>query len=132
MTDLKIQCNDGLTVKCHSIIVCAFCKYFKNLLISDIKTKETESKTIEFTLVNSTQMELILKFMYTKEFDVKLDDVISIWIMSDKLYLNDLQTECESLIEKNINNEIVGDLIKIAESINSKRIIESCKTFLNK
>jgi hypothetical protein len=44
--------------------------------------------------------------------------------------LVDLQQECENIIEKNINHDNIEIIQKIAESLNSKKIIEDCKIFL--
>jgi hypothetical protein len=84
---------------------------------------------IEINDVTEKQIKAILKYIYTREFDVETIDVIPIWVLSNKFLLDDLQVECESLIMKNITNDNVKDIKNLAEMVQSKRIIELCEEF---
>jgi len=87
-----------------------------------------KKKTMKIIIEDATEKQLhsILKYIYTREFDVDIKDVIGVWILSNKFLLEDLQVECESLIMKNITKDNVKDIKKIAEMVQSKRIIELC------
>jgi hypothetical protein len=75
MSDISIKCNDDKIVKAHSLILCSTCEYFNKILLTEIKTIENETKVIEFEIVNSNQMEIIIKYLYTKEFEISTNDV---------------------------------------------------------
>jgi hypothetical protein len=131
-TDIKIKCNDGKVVKAHSLIICCTCDYFMKLFGQhgeEIETEEKKTKTVQFDLVDSTQMECVLKYLYTKEFKVDIKDIVPVWLMSDKLQISALQDECESTIMNNLTKETLEDIQKIAEGLNSKKVIDACKNF---
>jgi hypothetical protein len=97
------------------------------MLIGDLSNEEKKTMKIKITdELTKRQMLSILKFIYTREFDVETQDIIPIWYLSNKFLLEDLQVECETLIIKNISIENVKDIKQIAEMVNSKRIIELC------
>jgi len=74
-------------------------------------------------------MEIILKYLYTKEFKVDVKDIVPVWMMTDKLQLSTLQEECESIICKNLTKDNVADIKQIADQIGSKKVSESCASF---
>jgi hypothetical protein len=96
------------------------------MLLGEIDNEE--KKTMKITVEEATEKQMlsILKYIYTREFEVDIKDVVGVWILSNKFLLEDLQVECESLIMKNINKDNVKDIRKIAEMVQSKRIMELC------
>jgi hypothetical protein len=130
MSDLTLVCKgDGhdVEVPCHAVILTSACKYFHGMLLGDVDNEE--KKTMRITIDDATekQMEAILQYVYTREFNVDVNDVVGVWILANKFLLEDLQVECESMIMKNINTDNVKDIKKIAEMVQSKRIIELCE-----
>jgi hypothetical protein len=135
MSDLTLICKgDGkeVIVPCHAVILTSACKYFHSMLLGDVDNDEKKSMKIVVEDATEKQMLSILKYIYTREFDVDIKDVIGVWILSNKFLLEDLQVECESMIMKNINKENVKDIKKIAEMVQSKRISDLCEEFLKK
>src|SRR5690606_12635721 len=105
MSDLTLICKgDGkdVAVPCHAVMLTSACKYFHGMLLGDVDNEE--KKTMKSVIEDATekQMLAILKYIYTREFDVDINDVVGVWILSNKFLLEDLQVECESLIMKNI------------------------------
>jgi len=134
MTDLTLVCRGDDTeslVKCHAVILTSACKYFHGMLLGDVDNEEKRTMRIVIDDATEEQMLAILKYVYTREFDVDVNDVVGVWILAHKFLLEDLQVECESMIMKNINKENVGDIKKIAEMVSSKRIIELCTDIMN-
>jgi len=130
MSDLTLICKgDGkdVDVPCHAVILTSACKYFHGMLLGDVDNEEKKTMKIVIDDATEKQMEAILKYVYTREFDVDVNDVVGVWILANKFLLEDLQVECESMIMKNINSENVNDIKKIAEMVQSKRIIELCE-----
>jgi len=131
--DIKIKCNDDKIVRVHSLIICCTCDYFMKLFgqqgQEEIETEERKTKTVTFELVDSVQIEAVLRYLYTKEFKVEVKDIVPVWLMSDKLQIPALQEECESTIINNLTKDTVSDIQKIAEGLNSKKVIEACKNF---
>jgi hypothetical protein len=135
MCDLTLVCKDGknvVEVPCHAVILTAACKYFYGMLLGNIENEEKKTMRIEIEDITEKQMESILKFIYTREFDVGMEDVVGVWVKSNKFLLDDLQIECESMITKNINKDNVEVIKEIAEMVQSKRIIEVCEETLIK
>ncbi|KAL0485674.1 kelch-like protein [Acrasis kona] len=133
MSDLTLICRgDGsdVEVPCHAVILTSACKYFHGMLLGDVDNEEKKTMKIVIEDATEKQMEAILKYVYTREFDVEVNDVVGVWILANKFLLEDLQVECESMIMKNINTDNVVDIKKIAEMVNSKRIIELCEDIL--
>lgn len=133
MSDLTLICKgDGKDAKvpCHAVVLTAACKYFHGMLLGDVDNEE--KKTMQITIEEATekQMLAILKYIYTREFDVDINDVVGVWILANKFLLEDLQVECESMIMKNITKENVQDIKKIAEMVQSKRVLELCEDII--
>lgn len=134
MTDLTLICrSEGKEahVRCHALILTAACKYFSSILLGDVDNPEKKSMAIVVEDCSEKQMECILKYIYTREFQVELNDVIGVWILANKFLLEDLQVECESVIMKNITKENVKDIKTIAEMVKSKRVKELCEDVEN-
>jgi len=132
-TDIKIKCNDGKIVRAHSLIICCTCDYFMKIFGNqsgdDIETEERKNKQVEFDLVDSVQMENVLKYLYTKVFKVDVKDIVPVWLMSDKLQVQNLIDECETMVCANVGKDNAADISKIADSLNSKKVQETCKGF---
>jgi hypothetical protein len=129
LSDLTLVCAGGdkpVDVTCHACIVCAASKYFFTLLLGEVPTEEAKTKKVTLEDATESQILSILKYIYSKEFDVDVNDVVGVWILSNKFVLDDLQVECESLIMKNLNKESAADIKKVAELLGSKRIAEMC------
>lgn len=129
LSDLTLICKgDGkdVHVPCHAVILTAACKYFYGILLGERDNEEKKTMQIVIEDATEKQMLSILKYIYTREFDVDINDVVGVWILSNKFLLEDLQVECESMIVKNISKENVQDIMKIAEMVQSKRVIELC------
>jgi len=134
LTDLTLICkseDENETteekVKCHALILTSYCKYFYNILLGKVESKAKKTMTITIEDATKRQMEGILRFIYTREFDIHLDDVVSVWILANKFLLEDLQIECESTVMKNVRDDNVEDILNIAKMVDSQRVIERCK-----
>lgn len=129
LSDLTLICKGGekpVEVMAHACIVCAASKYFFTMLLGDVPTEEAKTKKVTIDDATESQMLSILKYIYSKEFDVDVKDVVGVWILSNKFVLEDLQVECESMILKNLTKDTAKDIKKVAELLQSKRIIEQC------
>jgi len=129
LSDLTLICKGGekpIEVMCHACIVCAASKYFFTMLLGDVPTEEAKTKKVTLDDATESQILSILKYIYSKEFEVDVKDVVGVWILSNKFVLEDLQVECESMILKNLTKDTAKDIKKVAELLQSKRIIEQC------
>jgi hypothetical protein len=135
MSDLTLVCQGGekeVEVPCHAVILTSACKYFHGMLLGDVDNEEKKTMRIVIEDATESQMLAILKYIYTREFEVDINDVVGVWILFNKFLLEDLQVECESMIMKNITKDNVHDIKKIAEMVQSKRIIELCDDVIKK
>jgi hypothetical protein len=123
LSDLTLVCKgDGkeVEVPCHAVVLTNACKYFHGMLLGDVDNEQKRTMRIALEDVTERQMLAILKYIYTRKFDVDIDDVIGVWIHAHKFLLEDLQVECESLIMKNIKKENVDAIKQIAQMVQSK------------
>ncbi|KAL9645242.1 hypothetical protein ABK040_002442 [Willaertia magna] len=135
LSDLTLVCKEedkDVEVPCHAVILTSACKYFHGMLLGDVENEQKKTMRIEIEDATEKQMLAILKYIYTREFEVEVDDVVGVWILAHKFLLEDLQVECESMIMKNITKENVEEIKKIAEMVQSKRIIELCDEIQNR
>lgn len=98
MSDLTLICRgDGydVPVPCHAIVLTAACKYFHGMLLGEVNNEEKKTMQIVVEEATEKQMLSILKYIYTREFDVDIGDVVGVWILANKFLLEDLQVECE-------------------------------------
>jgi hypothetical protein len=134
LSDLVLVCkedNKEVEVRCHAVILTSACKYFHGMLLGDVDNEEKRTMRIVIEDASEQQMLAILKYIYTREFDVDVNDVVGVWILAHKFLLEDLQVECESMIMKNITKDNVADIKKIAEMVQSRRIIELCSDIMS-
>lgn len=135
LSDLTLVCKEedkDVDVPCHAVILTSACKYFHGMLLGDVDNEQKKTMRIEIEDATEKQMLAILKYIYTREFEVEVDDVVGVWIAAHKFLLEDLQVECESMIMKNITKDNVEEIKKIAEMVQSKRIIELCEEIQHK
>lgn len=129
LSDLTLICRgDGrdVAIPCHAVVVTAACKYFYGMLLGDVNNDEKRTMRIVIDDATERQMMSILRYIYTREFDVDIADLISVWMLANKFLLEDLQVECESLVMKNASMENVDDIRRLAEMVQSTRVMELC------
>jgi len=135
LTDFQFVCKGGKRVKCHACVLVAASKYFDKLLTGSVETEEKKKGEINVDENTEQQVETVLKYIYTRKLqDYKMEDIVSIWILSNKFLLEDLLLECESIILRNISKDNAADIKKIAEMFKtsemSERLISVCNKHL--
>lgn len=129
LTDLSIRCvhPNGTTVdivRCDHTYLCALFKYFENKLHGRQLNIERKTQTVTVENCTGELMEHILRFAYTREYTIPLDDAITAWFISDKYIAPDLTEDVESAIMKNLHKSQVETIRPIAEQLNSKRVLQ--------
>jgi hypothetical protein len=114
--------NKEVEVRCHAVVLTSACKYFHGMLLGDVDNEEKRTMRIVIEDASEQQMLPILKYIYTREFDVDVDDVIGVWILAHKFLLEDLQVECESMIMKNITKDNVADIKRLLKWFNPEEL----------
>jgi hypothetical protein len=125
LSDLVLVCkedNKEVEVRCHAVVLTSACKYFHGMLLGDVDNEEKRTMRIVIEDASEQQMLAILKYIYTREFDVDVDDVIGVWILAHKFLLEDLQVECESMIMKNITKDNVADIKRLLKWFNPEEL----------
>jgi hypothetical protein len=130
LSDLTIVVKEGgdktVDVPCHACVLCAASDYFFKILLGEAVTEERKTMRVAVDDASEQNILTILKYIYCKEFDVTEKDVASVWVLSNKFNLEDLQVECESLIMKHLTKDNAKDFKQVAEVLGSKRISEMC------
>jgi len=130
LSDLTLVCKGGekeATVTCHACILCAASKFFYTLILGEVVTEESKSMKVVLDDATESQMLAILKYIYTKEFEVDIKDLLGVWILSNRFVLEDFQTECESMIQKISRKKMQKILKKLLYCFNVKKL-KKCVT----
>ncbi|XP_059170038.1 kelch repeat and BTB domain-containing protein 3-like [Physella acuta] len=125
--DFTVQIGE-VSIKCHSIILAACSPFFLGLLRSGMK--EANEGRVVLQNVSASNIQLILKTLYTGEDVLSLDNFIEIWHAVDMLQFEFLVDLCETFATKNIKLENFSEIFSTANLFNSKLVLSSVKTFM--
>src|SRR5688572_10550140 len=102
-SDIEILCGDEKKLHGCRAILAARSEVFNGLLYNGMK--ESYEKQISFPKIKSTEMEIILEYVYTgsiKEEYLTRDNIFETFYVADYFQLPDLQ----NLIIKNVKNNL--------------------------
>ena len=104
---------------------------FNKMLASDIDTKESKTGRIDLSdAINVSQLDVILKYIYTTELEVDPKELVGVWVNVDKFQHFLLTVECERLVMKHLTIENAKDILGVATLLSSRAVIEHCKILL--
>src|SRR5436305_13818077 len=105
-SDIEIICGDEKKLHGCRAILAARYEVFDRLLYNGMK--ESNEKQISFPKINSSEMKIILEYIYTgsiKEESLTKDNIVEAFYMADYFLLPDLQ----NLIIKTVKNNLEKD-----------------------
>lgn len=146
-TDVVVSLQDGQSL-CHSFIITARCAFFETVLSDrwstsgDKDTSETK-KVVELDSVNSSQFQIIKRYLYGVEdletFDVLYDEVkhdettdslvnycLDLMEVCDQLLIVHLKHLCELVIKDFINTDNVFLLLAHAYCLDAQKLFKCC------
>ncbi|KAG8179278.1 hypothetical protein JTE90_026740 [Oedothorax gibbosus] len=111
--DFKIR-TAVRTFNVHKIILCARSAVFTAMFNND--TIETREGVVKITDLDSDTVGLMLKFMYSNEFEVKNEDeATDLYIAADKYEIVPLKDRCCNWLKMSLNEENVCDTYLFAD-----------------
>jgi hypothetical protein len=139
MTDMTILCEgDGAVIRAHSCVLNRMSAYF--VLISrwgDAKCKtERTPEGLRYMVnipdVTREQMECVVKYIYTKKFEVDSNTAIAVYALADKFLLGELKDECSKYIAKHVTEQDVDDVMEIAQCFRDNSVINACAAIIKR
>ena len=102
-SDLTIRTSDGPTYNCHKVLMSAVSPY----ILTKLKRQSAENKVVDPILtlpdVNSTIFEYILRYVYSDEIWIPLNEVLDVGIGSQKLKITFLYDKCITFLSRAFN-----------------------------
>ena len=114
--DFKIQCKDGVDVKCHKIVLVSQTKYFEGMFRQ--QPPETNCVSVDF---HSDIVGACITYLYTGGITINGDNVQDILMAANYFLLNPVQDKCITYILDNMDLSDCVDILKFADSVGLTR-----------
>ena len=114
----------------HQVVLVNRCPYFHGVLLSGLK--ESGSALVKLD-ADPNIARLVLLYLYTGTPDysnIDADNIISLFILSQKLLVSDLSSSLEAMIVQSIDTDNAAYLAEVGEQYGAKELQEACKPFL--
>jgi len=118
---------EGKPVFAHKIM-CIRCDYFRALLMGPML--EATAKEIELPDIRHGTFLALLEYLYTDQFDVKLNDAMELFQAADRFGVERLKRMCENTMLSSINIENAASILQAADLYDAKSLREKCLVFI--
>jgi hypothetical protein len=128
MCDTTLLCGpDEEPIRAHKLVLCCRSTYFNRMFQCGMKEKESEE--VRFPDIDKQHMEEVLRFLYTSEIVLTIDNLVPMFILADRLLLDDLKRVCLcfTLSSENVL-QVLQDCAGIAKLLYKRALtfLESC------
>ncbi|KAJ5069711.1 rim-binding protein isoform f [Anaeramoeba ignava] len=93
--------SNSVEIPCHKAILSFQCPFFKKIL------RKQETTSYSFDDFNPNIMMLVLDFIYTSQINLQMENVIQVYLLSQKILLDLLTQQSHNYILQNLNAELV-------------------------
>ncbi|XP_040183003.1 kelch repeat and BTB domain-containing protein 8-like isoform X2 [Rana temporaria] len=121
LCDVAIQTAER-SFPCHRVVLASVSPYFRALFTCPMK--EATLREVCLSDVPSSVLQTILRYIYTGEVHLTLDNVEELFIMSGRLQLMAIQDLCSRYLAKRIDNENCLWIYRLAHSHNHGILLE--------
>ncbi|KZC13853.1 RCC1 and BTB domain-containing protein 1 [Dufourea novaeangliae] len=125
-SDLTIQVQ-GKPIHVHKFILKIRCEYFKTMLQEP--WEENKQCVIKHELFSYDTYRAFLKYLYTDDFDLPLENTLELLKLADAYNLDQLKSHCTQVIIGNITVENVLSLYTKAIAFEFTNLKECCFNF---
>ncbi|KAJ5074632.1 pep-cterm sorting domain-containing protein [Anaeramoeba ignava] len=125
-SDFIIECDSEPSnkFKCHKNILKFRSDYFFDWF------KKNKKNKIKFDGISTSSMKSILKYIYTGNIEINLENAIDILFASRKIYIEEVANFVEKFIKESINIENVIEIVIIAKKHNWQQLYQQCMSFI--
>ncbi|XP_054262535.1 kelch-like protein 10 isoform X2 [Macrosteles quadrilineatus] len=142
--DATIVCSDGGSFSVHRVILSAYSRFFKAMFTNPMRIDE--GNKFELRNVRSSELEVLLSYVYDRQLDINLDNVFHLLHAADYLSFLDVHKACVEFLKNTLNhnnclsirtfarNHFIDDLEKDAQMFlhkNFPQVAESSQEILS-
>ena len=122
-SDLTLVCSDGIEIQAHRFTLAAASHVLKELI-------DIGSSIIKISDIDSTTMNEILRYIYTKEVNDIDDCAPKLIYGADKYELNGLKELCVIAMIDNLSVENAVDYFLLADQYDAEELLDRCIEFI--
>ncbi|XP_076046546.1 actin-binding protein IPP-like isoform X2 [Oratosquilla oratoria] len=126
--DVEITAG-GFVVKAHRAVLSASSAYFQAMFTGGL-IEETMS-TIELKAVSANILAQLIRFIYTGDIEVKVDNVQELMVAADMLEIHDVVHVCTNFLKKELHASNAVGIYRFAESHHLVEMMETSETFVH-
>jgi hypothetical protein len=128
MCDITLLCGaEEEPIKAHKLVLCCRSTYFNRMFQCGMKEKDLD--VVHFPDIDKQHMEEVLRFLYTSEINLTIDNLVPMYIFADQLLLDDLKRVCLcfTLTSENVL-QVLQECAGIAKLLYKRALtfLESC------
>ena len=101
LTDVRLILSDNSIVKCHKLVLMAASPFFEKCLQSGLKENIEDEVRLEFT--DADTMRLLIRFFYSGEIEITVDNAADVATASDFFFLKDLKDRCDEVMSQHVD-----------------------------
>jgi len=124
--DFEIECQDGVIVKCHKIILVSQTKYFEGLF----RQEQAQSNKVKIQFAGDV-VKRCIHYLYTGNVDIDGENVQDTLIAANYLLLNDVVSICVSFILSNMDLSNCIDILNFGENYGILHIVKKATKMLS-
>merc|ERR1719450_172077 len=119
--DFKIECQDGVEVNCHKIILVSQTKYFEGLF----RQQNSNKVKIDF---QSDIIRGCIRFLYTREIVIDGENVQDLLIAANYLLITEVASKCISYILNHMDLSNCVDILNFGDSFGISEIVKTAES----
>ena len=124
MSDINFTCEGSdKTFYAHKYVLGTSSAVFHAMFYGKLAVKDS---TVHLSDTNEESMEQFLRFLYTEECTLTVDNVIAIMYLAKKYTLHSLDRKCLQFLLDNLNPENVLDVLEKTSCFGEKKLEECC------
>ncbi|XP_059164122.1 kelch repeat and BTB domain-containing protein 8-like [Physella acuta] len=121
---------DGINIPCHRLMLAACSEFFRCLFRSSMK--ETHDNVVTVQGMSVETFNLILKYVYTGENILTVENVINVWRAVDQLQIDFMIDICEKFAINALDLNNLEDIYKTSKLLNAITVLDALKAFMLK
>ncbi|XP_077118205.1 kelch repeat and BTB domain-containing protein 8-like [Ranitomeya variabilis] len=119
----------GKRFLCHRVVLSSLSPYFQVLFTCPMK--ESMSGEVSLLDIPASVMEIVLRFIYTGEADISMDNVEELFTVSSRLQIGLLQEFCTRFFKKYIDGENCLWIYRLAHSHNDQSLLDVAMQYIS-
>jgi len=124
LSDVTLVVRDGERLKAHKLVLAAQSDFFKGLFRNDKKDEA------HIDICSSDTLRVIIKYFYTGQSEITIENVQDILIASNFLQVTELMNKCSDFMARNLDLTNCVTVLRLGDHLNNDGLLQECINYI--